>query len=200
MLKTLIKKQLMEIFRMYLYDTKKNRSRSKGKILFSFILFGILMVVVLGGMFAGLAAASCAPLSELGMSWIYFMLFGLLSIFLGAFGSVFNTYSGLYLSKDNDFLLSLPIPVRTIMTARLTSVYLMGLMYSAVVSLPAVIVYLCVAPFTVSALIGGIVYVFMISLFVMALSCALGWVVAKISLAFWKYCLRRFSIRFVISA
>lgn len=182
MLKTLIKKQLMEIFRMYLYDTKKNRSRSKGKILFSFILFGILMVVVLGGMFAGLAAASCAPLSELGMSWIYFMLFGLLSIFMGAFGSVFNTYSGLYLSKDNDFLLSLPIPVRTIMTARLTSVYLMGLMYSAVVSLPAVIVYLCVAPFTVSALIGGIVYVFMISLFVMVLSCALGWVVAKISL------------------
>ena len=110
------------------------------------------------------------------------MLFGLLSIFMGAFGSVFNTYSGLYLSKDNDFLLSLPIPVRTIMTARLTSVYLMGLMYSAVVSLPAVIVYLCVAPFTVSALIGGIVYVFMISLFVMVLSCALGWVVAKISL------------------
>lgn len=103
MLKTLIKKQLMEIFRMYLYDTKKNRSRSKGKILFSFILFGILMVVVLGGMFAGLAAASCAPLSESGMSWIYFMLFGLLSIFMGAFGSVFNTYSGLYLSRTTIF-------------------------------------------------------------------------------------------------
>ena len=55
---------------------------------------------------------------------------------LGAFGSVFNTYSGLYLAKDNDLLLSLPIPVRALMASRLLGVYLMGLMYSAVVILP----------------------------------------------------------------
>lgn len=182
MLKALVKKQLMEIFRMYLYDTKKNRSRSRGRILFSFILFGFLMVGVLGGVFAGLSIAICAPLNSAGMGWMYFMLIGVLSVFLGAFGSVFNTYSGLYLSKDNDLLLALPIPVRTIMSARLMGVYLMGLMYSAVVSVPAVIVYLCVASFSISALIGGVVYVFMISLFVLVLSCALGWVVAKISL------------------
>ena len=182
MLKALVKKQPMEIFRMYLYDTKKNRSRSRGRILFSFILFGFLMVGVLGGVFAGLSIAICAPLNSAGMGWMYFMLIGVLSVFLGAFGSVFNTYSGLYLSKDNDLLLALPIPVRTIMSARLMGVYLMGLMYSAVVSVPAVIVYLCVASFSISALIGGVVYVFMISLFVLVLSCALGWVVAKISL------------------
>ena len=162
MLKALVKKQLMEIFRMYLYDTKKNRSRSRGRILFSFILFGFLMVGVLGGVFAGLSIAICAPLNSAGMGWMYFMLIGVLSVFLGAFGSVFNTYSGLYLSKDNDLLLALPIPVRTIMSARLMGVYLMGLMYSAVVSVPAVIVYLCVASFSISALIGGVVYVFMI--------------------------------------
>ena len=37
----------------------------------------------------------------------------MLAIVLGAFGSVFNTYSSLYLAKDNDLLLSMPIPVRT---------------------------------------------------------------------------------------
>ena len=36
-------------------------------------------------------------------------LMGLLAVFLGAFGSVFNTYSGLYLAKDNDLLLSMPM-------------------------------------------------------------------------------------------
>ena len=61
---------------------------------------------------------------------------GLLAVLLGAFGSVFNTYSGLYLSKDNDLLLSMPIPVRSIMVSRLLGVYLMGLMYSGVVMLP----------------------------------------------------------------
>ena len=61
------------------------------------------------------------------MGWLYFALMGLLAVLLGAFGSVFNTYSGLYLAKDNDLLLSMPIPVNTLMASRLLSVYLMGL-------------------------------------------------------------------------
>ena len=56
-----------------------------------------------------------------GMGWLYFALMGLMAMFLGAFGSVFNTYSSLYLAKDNDLLLSLPIPVRIIMASRLVS-------------------------------------------------------------------------------
>ena len=40
---------------------------------------------------------------------------------MGAFGSVFNTYSSLYLAKDNDLLLSLPIPLRVIISSRLLS-------------------------------------------------------------------------------
>ena len=76
------------------------------------------------------------------MGWLYFALMGLLAVFLGAFGSVFNTYASLYLAKDNDLLLSMPIPVRTMLLAsRLLGVYLMGLLYSGVVILPAVIVY-----------------------------------------------------------
>ena len=55
------------------------------------------------------------------MGWLYFTLMGLVAIFLGAFGSVFNTYSSLYLAKDNDLLLSLPIPVRVIIASRLLS-------------------------------------------------------------------------------
>ena len=67
------------------------------------------------------------------------MLFSaLIAILLGIFGSVFSTYTGLYLAKDNDLLLSMPIPVQTIMFARLMGVYLMGLMYLAVVIVPAI--------------------------------------------------------------
>lgn len=116
------------------------------------------------------------------MGWMYFCLMGLLAILLGAFGSVFNTYSGLYLSKDNDLLLSMPIPVRSIMVSRLLGVYLMGLMYSAVVILPAIIVYWVTAPLTPSIVIGSLLFVLLISVLVLILSCVLGWVVAKISL------------------
>lgn len=141
MLKTLVKKQLMEIFRSYFYNAKTNKKRSTAGIIAYILLFAALMIG-LGGMFTGLSASLCAPLAQAGMGWLYFALMSLLAIFLGAFGSVFNTYSGLYFAKDNDLLLSLPIPVRTLMASRLLTVYLMGLMYSAVVILPAVIVSL----------------------------------------------------------
>lgn len=105
------------------------------------IFFVFVMTVVLGGMFTLLSFSLCGSLVEAKMDWLYFCLMGLLSILLGALGSVFSTYSGLYLAKDNDLLLSMPIPVRLIMLCRLLSVYLMGMMYVAVVLIPATVVY-----------------------------------------------------------
>ena len=90
-------------------------------------------------------------------------------------------YSCLYFAKDNDLLLSLPIPVRTLMASRLLTVYLMGLMYSAVVILPAVIVYWVTVSAVPMAILGGVLLTALISIFVLTLSCALGWVVAKVS-------------------
>ena len=70
----------------------------------------------------------------------YMVLFVLLMA--GVLGGMFT---GLSLAKDNDLLLAMPIPVCTIIAARLLGVYLMGLMYAGVVLLPAIIVYLVVA-------------------------------------------------------
>ena len=182
MLKLLVKKQLFEIFRSYFYDAKKNKARTRGATIGYIVLFVLLMAGLLGGMFGVLSHTMCGPLAELDMDWLYFVIMGMMAVFLGAFGSVFNTYSGLYLAKDNDLLLSMPIPVRVIMTSRLLSVYLMGLMYSGIVILPAIIVYWFTVPVTAGRILGGVVLLLDISLFVLTLSCALGWVVAKISL------------------
>ena len=182
MLKLLVKKQLFEIFRSYFYDAKKNKARTKGATIGYIVMFVLLMVCLLGTMFGVLSNTMCGPLAEMGMDWLYFVIMGMMAVFLGAFGSVFNTYSGLYLAKDNGLLLSMPIPVRVIMTSRLLSVYLMGLMYSGIVILPAILVYWFTVPVTAGRILGGVVLLVDISLFVLTLSCALGWVVAKISL------------------
>lgn len=182
MLKLLVKKQLFEIFHSYFYDAKKNKARTKGATIGYIVMFVLLMVCLLGTMFGVLSNTMCGPLAEMGMDWLYFVIMGMMAVFLGAFGSVFNTYSGLYLAKDNDLLLSMPIPVRVIMTSRLLSVYLMGLMYSGIVILPAILVYWFTVPVTAGRILGGVVLLVDISLFVLTLSCALGWVVAKISL------------------
>ena len=182
MLKQLVKKQMAEIFRSYLYDAKKSQKRAKGTVILYFALFVFLMVGVLGGMFTFVAMMLCDAMAAVDMGWLYFTLMGLVAIFMGAFGSVFNTYSSLYLAKDNDLLLSLPIPLRVIISSRLVTVYLMGLMYSAVVIVPAVVVYWIRVAHSAAAIVGGLLTVAIVSLIVLLLSCLLGWVVAKISL------------------
>ena len=126
MLKLLVKKQLAEIFRSYFYNAKTNKARSKTAIVSYFVFFIIVMAGMLGGIFAFLSFTMCGPLAAAELDWLYFALMGMVAVFLGAFGSVFNTYSTLYMAKDNDLMLSLPIPVRTIMASRLLTVYLMG--------------------------------------------------------------------------
>ncbi len=181
MLKVLVKKQMAEIFRSYFYDAKKNKARSKGTTAVYFIFFTLLMAGMMGGIFAYLASTLCTPLHGAGVDWLYFAIMGLIAILFGAFGSVFNTYSTLYLAKDNDQMLSLPIPVSVLMASRLTTVYLMGLMYSGVAILPAVIVYWAEVRFSPVSVLSGLLLTLLISVFVLTVSCALGWVVAKIS-------------------
>ena len=181
MLKLLIKKQLLEIFQVYFYDAKKNKARSRTSTAMYFALFALLVFGLLGGIFTFLAVKLCTPLITAEMDWMYFALMGLIAVLLGAFGSVFNTYAGLYLPKDNDLLLSMPIPVSTLVGARLFGVYMMGLLYSAVVILPAIIVYWVTAGVTLPVVLGGLLMTLLISVFVLTISCVLGWLVAKIS-------------------
>ena len=64
MLKVLVKKQLMEIFRSYFYNAKKNKAYSKSATAAYVVLFVMLMVGVLGGIFTGMALMICKPMAE----------------------------------------------------------------------------------------------------------------------------------------
>lgn len=181
MVKTLLKKQLAEIFKGYFFDFKKNKPRSNAKTVSLFVLFVLLMAFVSGAVFGAMAYALGDIAAYEEFRWIYYAIFSLMAVLFGTFGSVFTTYSGLYLSRDNDLLLSMPIPVRVIIAARLLGVYLMGLMYSATVMVPAVVVHLIKAPLTFGAVAGAILQIINVSVFVMVLSCVLGYLVARIS-------------------
>ena len=181
MIRLLVKKQMAEMFRGYYFNQKKNQKRSRGGVIALFLMFILLMAGVLGGLFSYLAY-NLVPMAQAGNGWFYYFILGGLAVFMGVFGSVFNTYSALYLGKDNAQLLCLPIPVGAILASRVLSVYLMGLLYSAVAAIPAVIVYLVCAGFSLRALIGGILWVLLISVIVLILSCILGYAVAKASL------------------
>lgn len=180
MLKTLIKKQMLEIWQGYFINKKTGKSRSKaGTIVF----FGLLAALFfgLGFAFYAMAGGLGAAILGNGFNWLYFALMGLLAMALGVFGSVFNTYAGVYLPKDNELLLSLPIPERKLLFARLIGVYLTSLMYSAWVWIPVMIAYWVINPVNALNIIFPVLLTFVIALFVTVLSCILGWVVALIA-------------------
>lgn len=77
MLKVLVKKQLMEIFRSYFYNAKKNKAYSKGATAAYVVLFVMLMVGVLGGIFTGMALMICKPMAEAEVEWFYFCPHGI---------------------------------------------------------------------------------------------------------------------------
>ena len=182
MTRLLVKKQLREIFRQYFFVAKRNKARSKKGIIAYFIFFIVIMAGVLGGVFTMLSNTLCGPLVSAGIGWLYYIIMGVIAILLGVFGSVFNTYSALYLAKDNDLLLSLPIPVNAIMVSRLLTVYLMGLMYSACVLIPAIIVYWIQSGFSLMKLFGALLLLLYVSVIDLVLSCIMGYFIARISL------------------
>lgn len=100
---------------------------------------------------------------------------------LGVFGSVFNTYASLYQAKDNDLLLSLPLPPAKVLIARLFGVFAIGLMYELIVMIPTVLVWFLNAKITVASSVFSLLTPFILSLFVLTLSCILGFAVAAVS-------------------
>ena len=158
----------------------KRGNAGKGSVILYALLFAYLFVVLFG-LFFGMSGTLCAPLYEAGLGWLYFALMGIMSTALGVIGSVFTTYSALYQAKDNELLLSMPVPPRAILTARMVMVYLMSLACETVVWIPAVIQYLRAAGFQVSVVFAGLLLLFILPLFALVLSCILGWVIALMS-------------------
>ena len=182
MLGFLLKKQLSESFRAVFYDAKRNRMRPKWAIVLWVLLYCGLMVGVLGGSFTSLALGICGPLTEAGAGWLYYLLLGGIALLLGVIGGAFNAYAGIYLARDNELLLSLPIPVKTILAARMLTVYFLGALCLSVALLPALIVGWVVAGATAARVLGGLVLLCVSTLLVLILSCLLGWVIARCSL------------------
>lgn len=180
MLKALLKKQFLELNQFYFRSRKTGALRSKNGTIAMIVLyiaiFALLGVVM--GMFELMLYQGLAPQ---GCEKVYYILCALFSVVLGVFGSVFNTYASLYLAKDNDLLLSMPIPPAKLLLVRMTGVYAMGLLYEAIVFIPAMVVPWLCGGGSIGALLAQLVLLLVIGVFVLVLTCALGWVVALLS-------------------
>lgn len=180
MTKALLKKQMLEVF-SWVYQNKKSGKNRSVKGIAGYVLLYLLIFGFIGVIFYIVADMLCEPLVSVELGWIYFDVMGLVALFLGVFGSVFNTYASLYQAKDNDLLLSMPIPSGKILMLRLSGVYVMGLMYELIVMIPTLIVWFLTAQVNIAGVICSLFIPLILSILVLVLSAVLGWVVALIS-------------------
>lgn len=194
MFKVLFKKQLLEISRGFFQNSKTGKRRSKTGIVGTIVVYFLLIGLIFFGVFT-MAKSTCEFLCANSLVWLYFAIVSVLAIFLGVFGSVFNTYSATFLAKDNDLLLSMPIRPSDILKVRFIGVYVTGAIYTAAVFLPSYLAYLIYAQPTITSVLTSMLLFFDLTLAVAALSCAFGFLVAVISVK-----IKRKSIVSVVAA
>lgn len=180
MFKILLKKQISELFSWMLRkNSLDKKGSSKGLILYAGLylyLFGMF-----GWTFWQMASALCEPLCEMDLGWLYFAMLGLIATTLGVMGSVFTAYSMLYQARDNELLLSMPIPPALILAVRLFAVYVMSFFFEAVVLVPSALVYLMKIECTVAAVLCNVLICFLLPLLTVVFSGILGWLIAFVA-------------------
>ena len=161
---------------------KRNGKASCGigfKIVIAVLLLYVAAVSL--GLFGILFFTLAAPLNSMGLGSLYFSLAAVISFFLCVIGSVFAAKSQLFEAKDNELLMSLPIKPWHILGSRIASLLLTNYLYSAIVLLPAGVVWFWQIGAAFASVFSFIVGFVFIPFLALAVSCALGWVIAKIS-------------------
>lgn len=164
-----------------------SRSASKKDDKFAKLkLVGFILVLGYAGfafmmMFALYFGELAAAFFPLGLGWLYFTLFLMAALVLMFVGSVFVTKSQLYEAKDNDFLLSLPIPPSYILASRMLMLLVFNYLIEIVVAAPALVMWLRVSPASALQLVSFVLLFLFLPLLALALSCFFGWLLELVT-------------------
>lgn len=177
MLKTLVSIRMKSILSGFLVRDKKKSS--KGKMILSAVLIAYI-IIVFGGLFTKLFDSLYTAFTAIGMEWLYFSVMGLFVFIFCIVGSVFVTQQQIFSAKDNDFLLSMPVPVRSILLSRLLSIVLLNYLYEVLVMGPGLGVYVFQGKINVIGLLIFLLTFLLMPFLVLAISSVFGWIIALI--------------------
>lgn len=177
MICALVRKQLRELGAAFLRSSKTGKARSRASAVGYALLFAVL-VVVLMLCFAGMALPLASVLLPAGLDWLYFASMGLTALLVSVLANAFTSYSGLFQSRDNELLLSLPIPPAVIFGVRVSTVYLTCLIYLLMAWVPAVVCYGLLAARPLAGVLCSIPMALVLAGAACILAVLLGWAVA----------------------
>lgn len=181
MIKALFRKQFAELISQF---SKRRTSRgglvTNKRSIITFLVIFLVLYVSLGASFFVVFKEVIAGLTEATFP-LYYMLAGALATAVGLLGSVFNAYSTIFDAKDNEMLLSLPIPPHRIVLVRVAALSAMTLLYAGAVLLPAMLVFMIYAKTTALGYINAFFNFVPLVLLVEAVTLGIAFIVAAIA-------------------
>ncbi len=180
-----IKNLFRSMFSLHFSSGKSNRKRKP----FTAILIGLLFLYVAaslmfstGILFQSLIFSYYATPLE----WLYFALTGIMTFMLTFIGSVFSTQNIIFKGKDNELLLSMPIPPFYILAGRIAVIFILDFIYALIIAVPATAVYFMLTGFSAVKLIIIILSTLLIVVLSTAATSFFGFLLACVSSKFKK--------------
>ena len=179
MLLSLIKVYLKSVLvSMFARQGKRKKLNPALKILIALAAIYVAAAMLLSfGMVFMQAAQIFIPTGE---DTLYFIFTGIVCLIFGIFGSVFMTSSLLFEAKDNELLLSMPIPHSYILASRFSVIVIINYLYSLLLLTPACAVYLTYTGFDTVKLFYCIAGSLLLPLLSVVFCCIFGWVIAML--------------------
>lgn len=178
--KFLIKNEFLKFVRMSSFSSRGKKSEKANPVATYLLIMGLLAVfffIMMFEMFQPLAAACVKE----NLGWLCYTYAFIMAVVFAVIGSVFMAQSQLYRAKDNDLLLSLPIPPSQILFCRMLPLYAQNFYFCFIILLPAYVALALSGGVTVLGLIFFILSLIVIPLFTLTLCCLLGFVVAMVA-------------------
>ena len=152
MFKALLKTRLLSYID-YLNGGNRNKKGGKKRAA-AYALLYVFLFAMFAMMIGIFFAALARPFKDSGLDWLYFAFYGMISFVLMVFFSIFMTQSQLYDAKDNELLLSMPVPPAFILGSRICALLLENFVYGLVVAVPAIIVWLANFPLSPTGILA----------------------------------------------
>ena len=179
MVKALLKKQLLGA--LAVFTMGKDGKKRSPKVAFAFAVLIAYAFGACGYMFWRIAEVLCKPLADAGMAWVYFAFMGTIATGFGLISGIFTAKARLYEAKDNDLLLSMPIPSWMILFSRTVGLYAFTFLFEGLVFIPAIIRYFTAVDFSIAPFLGCLAVLFILPFLTLAISYLLGWLLAFLS-------------------
>lgn len=179
MFKALLKTRFASFTAALLFKSggKTNQKSSKGK----YVLFALLMLYAcfaFMSMFGLYFHQIAKPFFELGIGWLYFTLFAMTAFALMFIGSIFMSKSQLYEARDNELLLSLPIPPQLILGSRMVILMALNFLLELLVAIPAFVMWVRAVQVSPAQIVFFVLIFLSLPFFAMAFSGLFGWLIA----------------------